>query len=278
MQISSIIQKRLQYLADVYTEKQHALKDAPEGILRGIRHGKDFQYFLRSDSDDKSGTYIRRKDRGLAIRLGQKDYDRRVQKAIKAEAAVLKRPDAFYRSRKILTAEEIYESLPAWEQAVVIPVRKPTEQFVKEWRAQTYTGRPFGPDDPDIYYYKGIRMRSKSEVWIAMLLDTYDIPFLYEKPLKLSDGITVYPDFSTLDVRDCSEVYWEHLGKMDNPKYYRDTVRKIGSYVRSNIFLGHGLIVSQETSYAPLDMKETEEMLCWRYGKKNVHLASKLPM
>lgn len=276
MSMDSLIKDRVMYLERLCSEKEKALEHAPDGILRGVRHRKGFQYFQKKDGYDKSGTYIKAGNKELAEKLGQKDYDRRIQKAALSEISLWKKPCRFFADSKILTVEEIYDSLPLWEQAVVHPIRKPVEQFVKEWKDQTYKGLPFLPDDHSAYFYKGIRMRSMSEVMIAMLLDTYDIPFLYEKPLKLTKDLTVHPDFSTLDVGSRTEVYWEHMGMMDNPKYYQDAVQKISSYMYSDLYLGDRLIITQGTSYSTLDMREAEKLLCWRYGKQNLHFARKL--
>ncbi len=274
--MESLIKDRVMYLEKLCKEKEKALDHAPDGILRGVRHRKGFQYFRKNDGYDKSGTYIKAGNMELAEKLGQKDYDRRVRKAAQNEISIWKKPCEFFADSKIITVEEIYDSLPLWEQAVVHPIRKPADQFVKEWKKQTYHGLPFHQDDTSAYFYKGIRMRSMSEVMIATLLDAYDIPFLYEKPLKLNKNVTIHPDFSTLDVKKRIEVYWEHMGMMDNPKYYHDAVQKISSYMYSDLYLGDRLIITQATSYAPLDMREAENLLCWRYEKKNIHFAGKL--
>ena len=175
----------------------------------------------------------------------------------------------------MLTVEGVYGKLSPWEKAVVDPIEKTDAAYVKEWLESPSQGLPFKADDPFTFFYKGVRMRSMSEVYIATLLDNYNIPFLYEKPLKLA-GRVIYPDFSALDMRNRREVYWEHMGLMDNPGYYQDAVRKIRSYTYSGIYLGDRLLITQGTSYSGLDMSEAERLLCWRFGKKNVHFSSKI--
>ena len=63
--LNSYINARINYLEKICSEKEHALHGAPEGILRGIRHGNGFQYFLRAETADHSGTYIKADNRNL---------------------------------------------------------------------------------------------------------------------------------------------------------------------------------------------------------------------
>lgn len=60
-------------------------------------------------------------------------------------------------------------------------------------------------------------VRSKSEVIIANMLVSEEVPFLYEEPLYAPDGTMFLPDFT---VKFRGEVYyWEHVGRLDLPDY-----------------------------------------------------------
>lgn len=60
-------------------------------------------------------------------------------------------------------------------------------------------------------------VRSKSEVIIANMLVSEDIPFIYEEPLYAPDGTMFLPDFT---VKFQGETYyWEHVGMLDNQNY-----------------------------------------------------------
>jgi exodeoxyribonuclease V alpha subunit len=63
----------------------------------------------------------------------------------------------------------------------------------------------------------GDMVRSKSEVIIANMLHERGIKFYYEKPLFASDGTMYLPDFTI--IWNGEEVYWEHVGKLTDPKY-----------------------------------------------------------
>ena len=60
-------------------------------------------------------------------------------------------------------------------------------------------------------------VRSKSEVIIANMLVSEEVPFIYEEPLYAPDGTMFLPDFT---VRFRGETYyWEHIGRLDLPDY-----------------------------------------------------------
>lgn len=60
-------------------------------------------------------------------------------------------------------------------------------------------------------------VRSKSEMNIANILHLNKIPFKYEVPLFAKDGSMYLPDFTILWKGE--EYYWEHIGRLDLPKY-----------------------------------------------------------
>lgn len=67
-------------------------------------------------------------------------------------------------------------------------------------------------------------VRSKSEVIIANMLHDRGIPFRYEVPLHAPDGTFYLPDF-TITWRG-ENLYWEHLGLLEQPKYRRRWEKK----------------------------------------------------
>ena len=98
-------------------------------------------------------------------------------------------------------------------------------------------------------------MRSKSELIIADLLRKKRIPYRHEYPLNLMDPETqhmktIYPDFMILRVRDRKVLFWEHLGLLEKPDYFRKNLSKIRTYEMNGYLPGYSLIISFETSFA----------------------------
>lgn len=85
-------------------------------------------------------------------------------------------------------------------------------------------------------------VRSKSEVIIANMLHERGIEFEYEVPLYARDGSVYLPDF-TINWRG-ENWYWEHLGKMDDPKYRKDNEEKLRWYKK---FFPERLVTTVET-------------------------------
>ena len=113
----------------------------------------------------------------------------------------------------------------------------------------------------EYYTDKGERVRSKSEILIANALNRNHIPYRYECPLYLAGYGTIHPDFTVLNVRLRKEMYWEHLGMMDEPEYIEDALNRISLYEKNHYFPGDRLILTHETLRHPLNSKNIENMI-----------------
>ena len=144
---------------------------------------------------------------------------------------------------------------------MINPICQTDEQYIKEWEAVIYQGKEFYENVPEYYTEKGERVRSKSEIIIADLLNRHGIPYRYEYPLYLDGWGKVYPDFTLLDVRKRKEIYWEHFGMMDDSEYAEKAIQKMTFYEQNNIFTGDKLIVTFETQNHPLNSKQIVELV-----------------
>ena len=106
---------------------------------------------------------------------------------------------------------------------------------------------------------RGERVRSKSELIIANLLSKEGIPYKYECPLRLKGFGTVHPDFTALRRNARREIYWEHLGMMDDPEYTARAVRKISAYILNGFYPGEDLIITAETNASPINIRELRD-------------------
>jgi len=81
----------------------------------------------------------------------------------------------------------------------------------------------------------GVLVRSKNEVIVATILDEIAPgAWAYEQPLRGSDGMVRYPDF-TVQTDDGRTVYWEHLGMLDDAAYTAAWERKKRWYAGQGI-------------------------------------------
>ena len=258
MNLHQLVDERIRYLENVAVKKERSLEHAPEGYLRGIPHGKGWQYYFRESQSERNGTYIRKAQLPLARKLAQRLYDERVLKAARRELRALRNlANAYTRGH----AEEVFGTLPASYQNIVTPIEKSKEEYLKEWKAITFSGKAIDPEATTFQSAAGEKMRSKSEVLIADLLHRLNIPYFYEKPLALKGLGIVHPDFTLLDLENRQEIYWEHLGMLDDPTYLGRALSKISTYIRNGIFPGDRLLLTYETREQPINMNIVQCLL-----------------
>lgn len=249
-EMKELLKARENYLLQLKQEKERAIQRAPEGSLRICNRRAKAIYYHKKDSKDCIGTYIREKDAELARRLAQKDYDQKVLHSIEKELEAIKKYILEYPA---VRAEELYEKMHRERQRLIHPIRETEEQYIAQWQNVVYNGKEIGADTPEIYTSKGERVRSKSEIIIADILHAEGIPYRYECPLRLRDGRIFHPDFTVLNVKKRKEIYWEHLGMMDDENYVENALQKIALYEQNNIVAGDNLILTYETKKTPIN-------------------------
>jgi hypothetical protein len=82
---------------------------------------------------------------------------------------------------------------------------------------------------------RGELVRSKSEVIVADLLHSLDLPYSYEQPFAGSDGSVRYPDFTVDDAETGRLVLIEHLGMLSQPDYARRWEQKLEWYRKEGV-------------------------------------------
>ena len=256
-QIIQALEKRQQSLTKIIHKAEKWMLQAPPGSIEVKKHGKGVQFYLRSNPNEKHGKYVRAADRKRVKALAQKRYLTRVLDAARTQQKAI---DAFLRSYDPQVLERIYEAEGLVRQSLIDPVEIPDLEYERRWLAVAYKGKGFSDDMPLHYTMKQERVRSKSEVIIADILDEYGIPFLYEKPLVLRSG-TVHPDFTLLDINRRREVYWEHLGMMEDSDYRNNAFYKIRNYEESGYYQGDGIIYTFEAVKYPINTRVIRKMV-----------------
>lgn len=236
------------------------IADASEGILKYQRKNGRL-YYYRQEKEPKtqqwSTTYIKKNQMNLAIELAEKGYLITVATVLKSQIALLQ---DFVQKYNEEAVEEIYRNLPDERKALVEPVAIGVKEKLEAWKREEY--EPYTGFNENLIYEtnQGEKVRSKSELIIANVLYQYkdDIEYKYERPLKLKakDGsnIIVHPDFTIISKHTGRIHYYEHAGRMDEPKYAVDFVKKMNLYSTNGIIQGDELFVTYETYSMPLDI------------------------
>ena len=244
-EVRNLLEARADQLKQLRKEKALSLEKAPEGVLRLSYYDGKTHFYHRKSPGDTTGTYLREKDFPIARQLAQKEYDKRILAAAEQELSVVER---YLREYPKTNVEQVYETLHKERQKLVTPVEEPEEQFVRRWQEVAYEGKAFSEGAPQLFTAKD-------------LLSREEIPYRYEYPLKLKGWGTIYPDFTVLNRETRKEIYWEHLGMMDDPDYAENALQKIELYEKNGIFPGEGLILTRETKKNPLNQKMVRLMI-----------------
>ena len=244
-------------LETIIQKVSHRLKNAPEGNVRVIKHKNSCQYFHITKKGDTTGIYIPVANRQTAVSLIQKRYDQKVLIAAQKQRTVI---EYFLHNYDPACIRKIYTMQSEIRKSNIIPVELPDQEYENNWQSVAFTPKGFSPDIPEHYTYKGERVRSKSEVMIADILNQENIPYKYECPLKLGDNI-IYPDFTILRLSDRKEIYWEHLGMMDDQTYCNNALQRIREYEKHKIYPGNALILTMETGRIPINSSVIKEMI-----------------
>ena len=256
-QIILELQKEKQMLSNIRKDAEARVKKAPDGNVRLSKHGKQYQFFKRMNTSDTCGKYLPKSERQTGIALVQKIYDLKIIEASHKQEKTIER---FLHSYNPKILQEAYNMLSDAKKQFVQPIDLPDGEYVKQWKSREYEKKTISEDIPEHYSSSGERVRSKSEVMIADALTNAGVPYLYECPLKLG-SITVHPDFTILRVEDRQELYWEHLGMMDDPDYFQSALRKIRMYESFKIIPGNNLIITMESSTIPLNLTVIKNMI-----------------
>lgn len=257
-------ERRLGELRILEKHIEKAVQKYPEGKIHILQSGNRVQFYLRMDAKEKSGKYISKKEETKIKIYLQKKYLQEVLNQIKKETIVLEKFLKNTVENAVSEADALkglYGKYPQKYRKYINPVDITDDAYIEIWKSEPYKAKRIQEDLPIFVTDNGEHVRSKSELNIANALKKNKIPYKYECPLKLSNGIIVHPDFTLLDVRRRRELYWEHRGMMDDRTYVKHAVEKQKEYLRSGIVFGVNLLVTEESSICPLGTDEIQAVI-----------------
>lgn len=221
--------RQIDYLRRKKKNIEEELKNMPEGSLWTKRIRGTSYYYARNHGKTES----------LA---GKDDLLDQYQKKKKLEAQL-----------KI-----IQKDLPLIETMLehYIPVT-PTDSW---WETLKSEQNPYRLQDKQSMYH-GNFYRSKSEVTIAMMLDSYHIPYKYEVEVKINDSKSRYPDFCMERPKDKKVIYWEHCGLISKENYQNDLYYKLKEYHSVGIDLWDNLILTFDQYEGGLNLDTIDKVI-----------------
>ena len=237
-------------LEEILKKARDGLQQAPDGSLRLSSRRKAMQFYRRLPEAEKRDSYVPRAQEALLRKLAQKAYD---EKIVKAAEKSLYRVRMLIKEYETDQIEQVYLKLHPERRKLIEPVEKTWDERLEAWLSEEYQGKPFQEGTVMIRTEKGERVRSKSEKILADYFYRNGIPYKYERPLYLKGLGVVHPDFTILSRKSRQEIFWEHNGRMDDPVYAQNAVRKIQAYMENDIYPGENLVLTFETEKTVLD-------------------------
>ncbi len=250
--------ERKAYLEALQEEIVSSLEHSPKGKLRVSNDKGIPRYYHVTGEKDTRGKYISKKQQGLALQLGQKDYMEKLHQKVREE---LEDIDKYLLKHGECDLENVFLDLNVYRKNIVKPMVVPDEMFVAQWRKETYESNPYRPEEKVYVTKREETVRSKSELLLADMYHELDIPYRYEAVLRLKNGSKKYPDFTILKVNTREIIYHEHFGLMDDDDYRRQNFMKLDEYRDNGIYPGKNLIITYEVAGCYLNIKEIKKMI-----------------
>ncbi|MDO4479393.1 MAG: hypothetical protein Q4B73_10250 [Lachnospiraceae bacterium] len=254
------LHKRLEELNVMRRNASASLKNAPEGSLVCQMHkGKrcQFLYHKADMPGDRHRRYLSVKEAALIKKLAQKEYDLDLLGKIDGQINALKELETQLDRHELGTA---FSELHPKKQLLVTPYRPSDEDYLAMWLHEHPGGQNSYAVENGFMTEQKEEVRSKSEKMIADKLFYSNVTYRYETSLNLG-GKIIYPDFTILNMRTRETLYLEHFGKMDDPAYCTQALKRIDLYSEYGILQGQQLFFTMETGDKPVNMKVLDDFI-----------------
>ena len=259
-----IVKKEVPQLENAIKKVDLFLNHAPEGCLKWQnKNGKTYYYHQFMKDNKWVRRYIKKAELSLAKTLAQKQYYISIRPILER---MLDEIERFIKKCPLNELEKIYDNLSVERKNLVTPIQVSVKEKVKQWENEVYEKNLMYHENLRFETEKGDTVRSKSEVIIANILyrNRKDILYKYERPLEVIENgrqKTIYPDFTILNKHTGEITYWEHAGRMDDPYYANDFVKKMNTYITNDLLPGRDIVVSFESQSIPLDIKVVKRLV-----------------
>ena len=130
------------------------------------------------------------------------------------------------------TPQEIIKNLPTTYQD--FPKNYFYHPSIESWIEQPVHVNSYPMESGWSYSNNGIPLRSKSETFIANMLEKYDLPYHYDIATKLGNK-TIYPDFLVKNPYTGKATIWEHFGALHDSEYEKKMDKKMAHYLDSGL-------------------------------------------
>lgn len=252
--------QRCEALVDKYKK---TIKFLPAGSIHSklIRGKKYYYHYLPASKGEPPSivSLVSKEKESLRNNLIKKKFYSKSIVVLENNILAMK---LFLYKYKLHTNETLLDLMPINYRNITRTVLEisPETEGAHPWQHQIYDKNPFHTKNLKIRAQNGMLVRSKSEAIILGQLETFNIPYRYEAKLVLGE-ISYFPDFTILNPRDNSLIYWEHFGMADDDEYSNSMRKKLEIYSEYDIVQWSNLITTFETESKPLNAQTVNNLI-----------------
>ena len=258
-----------------------------------VKHYHGNTYFHLVDSHRKT-TYLKLSQKKEISKHAQRRFINEVIKATQKEIHQLDRCLKILTGSKagISDINDVLTGFPEQLKPYINPTSLSDDEYARKWQEENTVVKKKNIHREDDYHrFKTLRgdyVGSKSEVIIADRLFANQIPYHYEvafipevksdKSLPIYDNYgriigyeapgfdpfsrdTLHPDFYVLNKRTRKAYFWEHLGKMNDPKYCMDNFNRFVRILDAGYTIGEEILITHEDTQNPLRLERVDEII-----------------
>lgn len=259
-EIIKTLQSRVKELKKLVSKiSKHSALSA-EGTINVKIQKNSVRFFCRKKGEL---TYLGADKKDEIRKFCTKLYAIKLKKAAETEASQISQCLKILNQGEDADVEVVYSQLPECIRENTNPSIITDDGYAEKWQAEKYQnrweGRGFKYETP-----RGEKVRSKSEWMIASMLADAGVPYRYEETVGLHElyGGAFHPDFTVLNKRTRKEYYWEHFGRMDDPKYVEESfMPKIIDYYTFGFIPGEKLLMTFESKDHPFDIMQVRRLI-----------------
>jgi hypothetical protein len=242
---TELLKQLMWKLQNEHKEAFNELSMLPEGSLYQLKHNeRTFYYHLVGKGKEKTKTGIT-KNTKLIYQLARKEY----------LLIAMNKQETGMKQIKKISAKMNFDS---WHEAAEEASRKfpalATEIFFlgEQYEKRLNYSSPMFADNTIHRTQRGVKVRSKSELFIADMLEAQELPYQYEIELPYNE-YHFCPDFTVIRPRDGKVIFWEHFGMTHDSEYLKKMDLKLEKYRNMGIRPWDNLIISYDKEDGSLD-------------------------
>ena len=231
--------------------------------LRCNATGEVVYYIKGTKRGERSSKTLGDETAAEVIALKQAKYNEVMLQKLKRNKVLLEEWMNEYEDYDI---EAMDESIPdVYVDKTGLVNKNPVLESAKEWEERSY--KKNGVPMPVISNVSsnGTKVRSKSEVIIHDQLNYLGIPFRYDADINLFNeaGERVYKnaDFVMRSRNENRLVILEHLGRLDDEKYFENALHKLRLYIRNGYNLNDNLFITADSVDGKINAYATMKLI-----------------